>query len=52
MLRGEKDILSRVLPSFVVGVLPKPFEVSHLARLVENYLRTAQILEIVCVFQQ
>ncbi len=37
ILSGEKNILTRVLPSFVVDVLPKPFEVRHLLRLVEKY---------------
>lgn len=37
ILSGEAGILTRVLPSFVVDVLSKPFEVSHLVRLAEKY---------------
>ncbi len=37
ILSGEQDILTRVLPSFVLDVLPKPFEISQLLRVVEKY---------------
>jgi DNA-binding response OmpR family regulator len=36
---GEPDIETRVLPSFVVEVIPKPFEISHLLGLVEKFVQ-------------
>lgn len=37
ILSGEADIGTQDLPSFVVDVIPKPFEISHLLRVVEPY---------------
>jgi len=37
ILSGEDDIRSHGLPSFVVDVLPKPFEISHLLSRVEKF---------------
>jgi len=37
IVSGEDDIRSHNLPSFVVDVLPKPFTISALLRLVEKY---------------
>jgi DNA-binding response OmpR family regulator len=37
ILSAEDDIQSRVLPSFVVDVLPKPFEIRHLLSRVEKF---------------
>jgi DNA-binding response OmpR family regulator len=39
ILSGEKDILTRVLPSFVIDVLPKPFEINQLLQKVERYVQ-------------
>lgn len=36
---AESDIQTRVLPSFVVAVLPKPFHVNQLVSLAEKYIR-------------
>src|SRR5579859_5350405 len=37
ILSGQDDLLTRVLPSFVVDVLPKPFDVKELVALVGKY---------------
>ena len=37
ILSAEPDIRSRVLPSFVVDVLPKPFEIKSLLSRVEKF---------------
>jgi DNA-binding response OmpR family regulator len=37
ILSAEANIRTQVLPPFVVDVLPKPFEISHLLRQVEKY---------------
>jgi CheY-like chemotaxis protein len=39
VLSAETDIMKRVLPSFVVDVFPKPYEVNHLLRTVEKYVQ-------------
>jgi DNA-binding response OmpR family regulator len=37
ILSGEQNILTRVLPAFVIGVIPKPFEIRQLLDAVEKY---------------
>lgn len=37
ILSGEADILTKTLPSFVVDVLPKPFEINQVLQVVEKY---------------
>lgn len=39
ILSGETKIQREIFPSFVVGVLAKPFNISHLINLVEKYAR-------------
>ncbi len=43
ILSGEQDIRNRVLPSFVIEVLPKPFEINLLLRAVKKYARTSTL---------
>jgi two-component system, chemotaxis family, chemotaxis protein CheY len=37
IVSGEAGLEARVFPSFVVEVLPKPYEMKHLVRLAEKY---------------
>jgi CheY-like chemotaxis protein len=41
VLSAEMGLEASVFPSFVVDVLSKPFEVSHLLRLAEKYIQPA-----------
>ena len=37
IISGEEDVQTRVLPSFVIDILPKPFEIRPLLKLVATY---------------
>ena len=41
IISGEKDIRSQILPTFVMDVLPKPFEISQLLKVVGKYAQPA-----------
>ncbi|MBC8170547.1 MAG: response regulator [Anaerolineae bacterium] len=37
ILTGNTEILTGILPAFVIDVIPKPFEISHLLKLISKY---------------
>ncbi len=41
ILSGEEDLLIRTLPPFVIDVIFKPYEISHLLQVVEKYAQPA-----------
>lgn len=41
VLSGEADLSTHVFPAFVIGILPKPYDINHLLHIVKRYAQPA-----------